>query len=235
MGDHADPNADRLDASTDRWRWAGLILMGLFFLAFPLFRFYEPAQRADARARQTEFFAAQGAELFEGSCASCHGPGGSGAIAPALGAKEFLESVDDVQIAQLIAHGVPGSEMVAYSNDFGGPLTSSQITAVTTYLRSLEGDAESNPNWVTPLADENLTGHEIYILACSRCHGIDLEGRPDIAPDIGPGSDAAEDSDARVAKRIREGNKTMPRFGRILTDYQIDLIVAYLREVQEGG
>ncbi len=235
MRDRTDTKAARLEVSTRRWRWAGLILMGLFILVFPIFRFYEPAQRADARASQTAFLAAQGAELFEGSCASCHGPEGVGAIAPALGSKEFLESVDDFQISSLIALGAPGSEMVAYSNDFGGPMTSSQIAAITTYLRSLEEDAESNPNWHTPLANEDLTGRELFVLACSRCHGVDLAGRENIGPDIGPGSDAADDSDARVAKRIREGEDTMPRFGRILTDDQIDIVVAYLREVQEGG
>ncbi len=234
MRDGKETKAARLEASTRRWRWAGLILMGLFVLVFPIFRFYEPAQRADARASQTEFLAAQGSELFEGNCASCHGPEGVGAIAPALGSKEFLESVDDFQISSLIALGSPGSEMVAYSNDFGGPMTSSQIAAITTYLRSLEEDAESNPNWHTPLANEDFTGRELYILACSRCHGVDLEGREDIGPDIGSGSDAHEDSDSRVALRIREGKETMPRFGRILTDEQIDIVVAYLREVQEG-
>ncbi len=235
MRDRTDTKAAQLEASTRRWRWAGLILMGLFILVFPIFRFYEPAQRADARASQTAFLAAQGAELFEGNCASCHGPEGVGAIAPALGSKEFLESVDDFQISSLIALGAPGSEMVAYSSDFGGPMTSSQITAITTYLRSLEEDAESNPNWHTPLANEDLTGRELYILACSRCHGVDLAGREDIGPEIGSGSDAHEDSDSRVALRIRQGKETMPRFGRILTDDQIDLVVAHLREVQEGG
>lgn len=235
MRDHKDSKAGRLEASTDRWRWAGIILMGLFVLVFPIFRFYEPAQRADARTSQSAFFAAQGSKLFEGSCASCHGVGGAGGIAPALGSKDFLESVDDVQIAQLISVGSPGSEMVAYSNDFGGTLTSSQITAVTTYLRSLEEDAEPNPSWRTPLADENLTGRDLYVLGCARCHGTDLGGREDSGPDIGPGSDAVEDSDARIAKRIREGKKEMPKFGRILTDEQIDLVVAYLREVQAEG
>ncbi|MEE9297548.1 MAG: c-type cytochrome [Acidimicrobiia bacterium] len=235
MRDHKNPQADRLEASTDRWRWAGLILMGLFVLAFPVFRFYEPAERAEARTSQLVFFADQGGELFEANCSSCHGVGGAGGIAPALGAEEFLESVDDRQIAQLISVGVPGTEMVAYSNDFGGALTSSQITAVTTYLRSLEEEAASKPNWRTPLADENLSGKDIYVLACSRCHGADLGGREDIAPDIGSGSDAVEDSDARIAKRIREGKKEMPKFGRILTDEQIDMVVAYLREVQGAG
>ncbi len=73
------------------------------------------------------------------------------------------------------------------------------------------------------------------MLAWSRCHGADLGGREDIAPDIGPGSEAGENSGARIAKRIREGKREMPQFGRILTDEQIDMVVAYLRKVQAGG
>jgi len=229
MAEEKTTQTDDLEASTDKWRWAGLILMGLFFLAFPLFRFYEPAQRADAREAQISFLAAEGAGLYENSCASCHGPGGVGAIAPAIAAKEFLESVDDIQITQLIALGVPGTEMIAYSNDLGGPLTSQEVTAITTYLRSLEEDAFSKPNWRTPLEDENLTSNELFVLACSRCHGVDAEGTEDIAPDISQDSLTMMEADDWIIGRITDGYKLMPRFSRILTDGQIAEIVTFMR------
>ena len=218
-----------LEASTEKWKWAGLILMGLFFLAFPLFRFYEPAQRADAREAQSSFLAAQGSELFEGSCESCHGVGGSGAVAPAIGSKDFLESADDRQITQLISSGVVGTEMVAYSNDLGGPMTIQEINAITTYLRSLEEDAEAKPNWRTPLEDEDLTTNELFVLACSRCHGVDAEGIEEVAPDISQESLTMMETDEWIAARITDGYKSMPRFGRILTDGQIADIVTYMR------
>ena len=223
------PDKFDLEASTEKWKWAGLILMGLFFLAFPLFRWYEPAQRADAREAQVAFLAAEGSGLYENSCASCHGVAGSGAIGPAIGAKEFLESVDDTQISQLIALGVPGTEMVAYSNDFGGPMTSQEVTAITTYLRSLEEDADSKPNWRTPLEDEDLTSNELFILACSRCHGVDAAGTEDVAPDISQTSLTMMETDEWLIERISYGFKVMPRFGRVLTPEQIIGIVAYLR------
>lgn len=231
MSDERTTTTDEFDleTSTEKWKWAGLILMGLFFLAFPLFRFYEPAQRADAREAQTSFLAAQGSELFEGSCELCHGVGGSGAIAPAIGSKDFLESADDRQIAQLITSGVVGTEMVAYSNDFGGPMTTQEINAITTYLRSLEEDAVSKPNWRTPLEDENLTSNELFVLACSRCHGVDAEGIEDVAPDISQDSLTMMESDEWIGERIADGYKLMPRFSRILTDEQVAEIVVYLR------
>jgi mono/diheme cytochrome c family protein len=224
-----------LNASTIRWMRAGVVLMALFFAMFPAYRLYEPAGRAEARANQRAFLAAQGADLFDSSCSGCHGEAGIGGIAPAVGTRDFLELADDTQISQLIAHGMPGSEMVAYSIDLGGPLTSSQIGAITTYLRSLEADAASNPLWRTPLADRDLDGRDLFVMACARCHGPDLEGIEGVAPAIGRRSDAAEESDAWIARRISEGEDEMPRFGRVLTPEQIELIVAYLREVQGGG
>ena len=222
----------RLETSTRRWMMAGLVLMVLFAGVFPVFRWYEPSRRAEARADQRAFLAAQGEALFSDSCASCHGVGGAGALAPAVGSREFLETADDTQIEQLIAYGIPGSEMVAYSIDLGGPLTSEQIEAIGVYLRSLEAAAPSNALWRTPLADESLSGRDLFVMACSRCHGADLSGVEGVAPRLGPGSDAAEESDARLASRIREGEDEMPRFGAVLTPEQIDQIVAYLREVQ---
>ena len=37
--------------------------------------------------------------------------------------------------------------MSAYSLDFGGPLTTEQIKAVTQFIRSWESDAPDRPDW----------------------------------------------------------------------------------------
>jgi hypothetical protein len=37
--------------------------------------------------------------------------------------------------------------MSAYSLDYGGPLTSEQIKALTTFVRSWEEDAPDRPDW----------------------------------------------------------------------------------------
>lgn len=227
MSERAD--REKLETSTRRWMWIGVILMGLLAGIFPLFRLYEPAQRAEARESQTTFLAARGDELFEGECSACHGPQGLGALAPAVGSRDFLESVEDIQISQLIALGMPGTEMVAYSADYGGPLTSTDIEAITTYLRSLEEDSVANPNWRMPLSDENLSGKDLYNLACTRCHGLDRLGIEDVAPDISETSFAMDETDEWLSGRIRDGWDEMPRFSGVLTDVQINMLVAFLR------
>jgi mono/diheme cytochrome c family protein len=229
MAERADPA--ELEESTRRWIYAGLILLGLFIAVFPVYRWYEPAQRAEAREDQLSFLAAQGAELFGADCSSCHGHEGRGGIAPALGARNFLESVDDDAIGQLIALGVPGTEMVSYSIDYGGPMTSEEIDAIAVYLRSLEEESEPNQYWRTPLAAEDLFGQDLYTMGCSRCHGIDRTGIEDVAPDLSATSFALEESDEWITDRITDGYKDMPRFGRILTEEQVAIIVSYLRGV----
>ena len=142
------PVDQALEESTNTWMQAGLVLIVILVLAFPAYRLLEPANRDEAREQLIEDLAVQGEELYAGQCAACHGDMGlNGQIGPSLNSKQFLEAASDGQITSLISVGVPGSQMGAYSLDFGGPLTLEQITAITTYLRSLEPDAPDNPDW----------------------------------------------------------------------------------------
>lgn len=218
-----------LDQSTNRWMWAGLALMAILVLTFPIYRFFEPASRAEAQELQNAFLADQGSVLYDAQCSACHGPSGRGALAPAIGSKDFLDSVDDAAIEQLIALGMPGTEMVSYSSDFGGPLTSTDIRSIAVYLRSLEDEAEPNALWRTPLANSDFNGEDLFTLACTRCHGVDRKGIEDVAPDISATSLTMDESDEWLAGRIRDGFKGMPRFGGVLNDEQIAMIVNYLR------
>lgn len=146
------PEDRLLEESTNRWMLWGLVLMGLMVAIFPVYRWYEPAARDDARETHLASLAEQGASIYSFNCGACHGADGEGGIGPALNSEQFLTSANDEQITALIAVGVPGSQMNAYSIDFGGPLTSEQIKAVTTYLRSLEETAPDVPDWLNPLA-----------------------------------------------------------------------------------
>jgi len=229
-----DSNDPDLEASTNRWMGWGVVLLFLMVLVFPVYRILEPQSRARANEVYQTGLAAQGEAVYEEACLQCHGVAAKGGLGPALNAQQFLGAVDDRQMADLIATGVPGTLMAPYAADFGGSLTQTQIGATVAYLRAFEEEAPDIPEWRTPLAQEDLSGRDLYTMGCSYCHGLDLTGT-EIAPDLGPGSDAEEESDSRLAKRIREGKEEMPAFGNILADEQIELIVAYLRDVQEGG
>lgn len=142
-----DPELDR---STNRVMAIGVLLLVAMAAAFPLYLAVEPSSREDARSSQLASLADEGASIWEFSCASCHGEQGQGDTAPALNALQFLQSATDDQISLLVAVGVPGSQMNAYSQDFAGPLTSEQIKAVVTFVRTWEDEAPDVPNWRNP-------------------------------------------------------------------------------------
>lgn len=216
--------------STNKWMGWGVVLLFLFVLAFPVYWFVQPAKLEAAQEAADANYALHGEELFSTSCTECHGFEANGGIGPALNSQQFLLSVSDLQMHQLISTGVPGTLMGAYSADFNGPFTQQQITGIVKYLRSFQDTAPDFPQWFSPLAQSDLDGGELYSIGCSYCHGIDLAGN--VGPPLGAGSDAAFEDDAFIEDRIRDGIGDMPAFGRVFTDEQIDDIVSYLREEQ---
>ena len=136
-----------LEQSTNRWMAVGAGLLVTMALVVPFYRWYEPASREEAREDQTVALASEGENVWQFNCASCHGLAGEGGIAPALNSKQFLQAATDDQAELLIAVGIPGSQMSAYSLDYGGPLTSEQIKSVVVFMRSWEDDAPDVPEW----------------------------------------------------------------------------------------
>lgn len=136
-----------LQRSLDRWYLCGLVFMAVLVVAFPLYRLREPSLRADALRSQQETYARIGTRLFAQNCASCHGDDATGDTAPTLNAKEFLSSTSDDQIRLLVSGGVSGTDMSAWSLDYGGPLTDEQVRQIGAYLRELEPDSPSVPDW----------------------------------------------------------------------------------------
>ncbi len=136
-----------LQRSLDRYYTWGLVFMVILILGFILYGIQEPTLRARAASQQERTYARLGAGLFANNCAACHGHAATGGSAPTLNARQFLTSTSDQQMHLLIAGGVSGTSMPAWSLDYGGPLTDEQIRQLVTYLRSLEPGAPSVPNW----------------------------------------------------------------------------------------
>lgn len=136
-----------LDDSTSRVMLWGLVIMLGMVLAFPLYRWYEPSARAEARQVHLESLADTGSEIWGFNCASCHGVDGEGGSAPALNSSQYLQSATDDQTVLLVSVGIPGTPMSAYALDHGGPLTSEQIRAVAVFMRSWEETAPDRPDW----------------------------------------------------------------------------------------
>ncbi len=136
--------------STRRWQQAGVWTFLVLVLSFPIYKATESGRRADALTAQQSAQISAGAQLWSLNCASCHGTLGEGVDAPALNSQQFLGSVTDQQIQGIVAGGIPGTEMPAWLDEYGGPLTQQQIAAVVTYIRSWEPNAPSVPDWRAP-------------------------------------------------------------------------------------
>ncbi len=73
----------------------------------------------------------RGAELFQNTCASCHGPDGRGMNGMAPNLREY----DDKIVSAVLEHGKKG--IIGTMPSFKGRLTPIQEKAVATYIRSL--------------------------------------------------------------------------------------------------
>jgi cbb3-type cytochrome c oxidase subunit III len=81
---------------------------------------------------------AEGQQLFNIACKSCHGLDGYGtAMAPAVNNQIFLSETPDAAIYQIIAGGVPDTLMPAW----GSRLTDRDIQSLVAFLRSNEPTA----------------------------------------------------------------------------------------------
>lgn len=136
-----------LERSLDRYLLWGIMFMLVLVAGFIAYRVREPDLRKEAERAQTISYRNIGQKLYVASCAQCHGKEGVGGSGPTLNAKQFLKGASDEQIRLLIAGGVSGSDMPAWSQDHGGTLTDEQVRQLVTYLRSLEPTAPSVPDW----------------------------------------------------------------------------------------
>lgn len=143
-----DPVA--LRRSTRRWQQAGVWVFLVLVLSFPVYKATETHRLSSADASQAAAQVTLGRQLWGLNCATCHGVNGLGVDAPALNSQQFLASVTDPQMRGIVSGGIPGSEMPAWLDDYGGPLTPQQIQALVAYVRSWQPKAPSNPDWRTP-------------------------------------------------------------------------------------
>jgi cytochrome c oxidase cbb3-type subunit 3 len=77
----------------------------------------------------------QGALLFDTNCVVCHGLEGEGRIGASL-AKAWPSIRPDLTIKSTITQGVPNTNMPAWGQEYGGPLSNDQIDDIVSYILS---------------------------------------------------------------------------------------------------
>jgi mono/diheme cytochrome c family protein len=117
--------------------------------------------------------------LYSTNCLACHG--NAKIIGPSISMSNpvYLSVAPKDVMRKVIAEGVPGTMMPAYSNAVGGMLTDEQIDVVVNgILSSSKGQkiAETDrPPYAAPLGDVQR-GAAVYAQACAQCHGNEGTG-----------------------------------------------------------
>ena len=130
------------------------IMIGVVLLSILLFGGYmlnESSRQATAKEEVTEKVAERGARLFVNNCRTCHGLEGKGGVGPALDTKAFLVLGDDNPFGvpetpqgdadavksflhNTISCGRTGTFMPTWGQQFGGPLSETQVNQIVTLI-----------------------------------------------------------------------------------------------------
>jgi mono/diheme cytochrome c family protein len=84
--------------------------------------------------------------LYDQNCALCHGRNGEGRVGATL-AKNFPSIRPDLRIKSTIERGIEGSVMPAWAQDYGGPLSATEINDLVAFLLT----------WSTPPYPPSIT------------------------------------------------------------------------------
>jgi putative heme-binding domain-containing protein len=133
------------------------------------FAAWSQAQQKNLPQKNVKPISTRGKQTFTSTCANCHGLDGRGAErAPNIAENPKVQKLSDAQIAHIIENGIPGTGMPAFHT-----LDASDVKAVVTYLRTLQGARQT-----VKLPGDPVRGEAIFLgkAGCSSCHMIAGKG-----------------------------------------------------------
>jgi cbb3-type cytochrome c oxidase subunit III len=193
---------------------------------FQLYIWREPERIAGVESRDKATAVSAGQSLFKKNCTLCHGDNGEGTEGrPSLNDKSFLTSANDDTIFSIISSGIPNTEMPAWNQAHGGPLTDEDVRQLVAFVRSWEPSAPDRR--ATPLAGNTGRGKALFNNVCAACHGKDGAGT-DRAPALNDPARLSQFDDAWYKNTITNGRpaKGMPTWGTVLSPSQIADLLA---------
>jgi cytochrome c oxidase cbb3-type subunit III len=124
-------------------------------------------QRPVANPHTSAGDVAAGGRIFHAHCAVCHVPDGTGGRGANLTRGEFRHASSDEDLYNVIADGIPGTEMPGIF--FNG----TQLWQVVAYVRSLNRRADR-----TALHGDPAQGKQLFFgkAGCQMCHMVDGDG-----------------------------------------------------------
>jgi mono/diheme cytochrome c family protein len=113
--------------------------------------------------------------LYKQNCAGCHGEDGNNGASIDLANPVYQALIDDQSLKKWISSGMPGTQMPAWANSYGGPLTDRQIDVLVLGMRdnwSRPGvlGGKDHPIYAQKDKGDALQGQQGYNTYCASCH-----------------------------------------------------------------
>src|SRR6266436_9068451 len=133
--------------AVEKTGYGALIMLSIISLMIPGFWIVESNNQASAQLLQHNLAVQRGAQLFAQYCYQCHGISGQGLSGPKLNGSTTVNGLSDADIIRIISAGVPASvdpttlaqlQMPAWLDQYGGPLTQTQIQYLFALIRSAD-------------------------------------------------------------------------------------------------
>ncbi|HET7107432.1 MAG TPA: c-type cytochrome [Candidatus Acidoferrum sp.] len=129
----------------------------------------QDARKSPVKPSQPSSSTSRGQQIFDSSCASCHGlDGRGGERAPDIATRPEITHRSDQDLLKLLRAGIPEKGMPPFAG-----LGSTKLSALLNYVRSLQGKGTA-----IPVVGNTEMGKELYSgkAGCSECHMVNGAG-----------------------------------------------------------
>jgi mono/diheme cytochrome c family protein len=190
-------------------------------------------------------------DFVQFACAQCHGMNGRGGISPDVPALTAAQSLTTARLRSIIDHGLGESANPTkpYMPVWGAVISGQQVSDLVAYIHAgLPSVPDAVPVAVPQGQGQVVAGAAVYVrYGCINCHGPNgLGGVPNplspdktIPPLSGQTFRGEFNTDKKIIDVIRSGSVigkapivSMPHWGGILTDAQLNELVAYIKTLK---
>lgn len=232
------PNQTSDTQNTDPYRWPCLALTALFASTLPivigLVAMSQPTSHPQISAVSTNIdpspqltqakLVASGREVFQNTCAVCHGKEGEGVprIGKPLRNSAFVQGTPDNDLFMLIAQGRPVGDPLNTTGALMPPrgavgLDDEQVHDVMAYLRNMQDASQPTVSvdaWnlsgqegggQVAIQLDSHPGYQLFIASCAACHGEGAEGMEGLGLPLTTSGFVRGETDDGLVKFIKSG------------------------------
>jgi cytochrome c oxidase cbb3-type subunit III len=169
------------------------------------------SQASNVKSPVTQAENTEGKNLFETTCAVCHGlDGAGGEHAPSIGRGSAARSKSDSELASILRDGIPGKGMPPFNS-----LGDLKLRSILDYLRLLQAKNETRSDAGNP-----VHGQQIFFGkgGCANCHAMHGEGHF-LSTDLSDFAYDHDTNDIRAAIASPQDQAVPPQtFARVMTN-----------------